>query len=103
MGAMGQAPQQWDRPPSNAPRWVEPFLDRTVVFIGCGLSLDEWPLWWMIRQRALSRGNRRATYHVGAGPALAGTQEHAFRQYGIQAIRFGSFEEMWGAVREAIA
>ena len=31
--------------------WVPLFFKRPLVFIGCGLSLQEWPLWWMLRRR----------------------------------------------------
>jgi hypothetical protein len=32
--------------------WVWLLLNTPVVFLGCGLSWDEWPLWWLLHQRA---------------------------------------------------
>jgi hypothetical protein len=35
----------------DTPAWVPLFLSRPLVFIGCGLSPQEWPLWWLLRHR----------------------------------------------------
>lgn len=32
--------------------WLETSLDAPLLFLGCGLSTDEWPLWWFLHQRA---------------------------------------------------
>ena len=32
--------------------WLDVFLMSPLVFVGCGLSPDEFPLWWALHQRA---------------------------------------------------
>jgi hypothetical protein len=43
------------RKDEHTPSWVDSFVKDTVIFIGCGLSFDEWPLWAMLRRRARTR------------------------------------------------
>lgn len=31
--------------------WLDVLLASPLVFVGCGLSADEWPLWWALHQR----------------------------------------------------
>lgn len=47
------------RPPGVAPRnWLEAAMQQPLLFVGCGLSTDEWPLWWMLHQRARDQARR---------------------------------------------
>jgi hypothetical protein len=92
----------------RTPKWTDVFLNRTLVFIGCGLSLDEWALWWMIRTRALIANDGRKkslkTIHVSVRTTLSSdTFGHIFKQHGIIALEFDSFDELWKAVRNAIS
>lgn len=45
-------PKQKQRLLQQLPSWVPLFLERPLVFIGCGLSTEEWPLWWLLRRRS---------------------------------------------------
>ena len=38
-----------DRNPSN--NWVEKFMAYPLLFLGCGLSPEEWWLWWIVNQK----------------------------------------------------
>ena len=62
--------------------WIDAALDAPLLFLGCGLSTDEWPLWWFLHQRARNHANRPARFRPptfvmvqdGAPPAwLAGS------------------------------
>lgn len=96
---------QWEKlPVSNpqTPKWTEVFLNRTLMFIGCGLSFDEWPLWSMLRRRAAQPARRRRpAYFVTASPL---PREHtcALGDHGIAVLSFSSYEHMWDAIRPAI-
>lgn len=45
-------------PPRN---WVEAALGSPLLFVGCGLSSDEWPLWWVLHQRARNHARAAST------------------------------------------
>jgi len=52
--------------------WLDVVLDNPVLFVGCGLSSDEWPLWWVLHQRARNHARRErlfARQAAGASPA----------------------------------
>jgi hypothetical protein len=88
--------------------WIDAFLERDVVFIGCGLSLDEWPLWSMIRRRAVGSHAAPGTarpglFYVRAGPPRPqDVPVHVLQRHQIQVLAFSSFDDMWTAIRVAI-
>jgi hypothetical protein len=88
--------------------WIDAFLERDVVFIGCGLSLDEWPLWSMIRRRAVGSHAALGTarpglFYVRAGPPRPqDVPPHVLQRHQIQVLAFSSFDDMWTAIRVAI-
>jgi hypothetical protein len=41
-------PDLWDAPPT----WCHLFLCAPLVFVGTSLPADDWPLWWLLHQRA---------------------------------------------------
>jgi len=90
-----------DSPDSRAPSCFDLFLSRPLVFIGCGLSADEWPLWWLLRQRALSR-RAPPVYHltIGGSPARP---PHFRLSPELRVVSFGSPQELWDAVGEWFA
>lgn len=92
----------------RAPKWTDVFLMRDLVFIGCGLSLDEWALWWMIRRRSLvatvgNAASQPRAFYVCVGAPGDGALRMLFGQHRISTIQFGSFEALWNAVRMAIS
>jgi hypothetical protein len=100
----------WDKPRiKNAPKWTDVFISRPLVFIGCGLSLDEWALWWMIRTRAFvvaGDGKKETPKTIYVGVRKASSNDalgHILRQHRITAIEFDSFDDLWKAVRLAIS
>lgn len=38
--------------PHNKLNWLWLGMSSPIVFLGCGLSSDEWPLWWFLIQRS---------------------------------------------------
>lgn len=97
---------QWDKVPGfdpSVPRWTDAFRTRPLVFIGVGLSFDEWPLWSMLARRAaLPRRQRTPAYYV-TGSAVAPEHAGALANHGVQVLSFPSFVEMWDGIRSAIA
>lgn len=87
-------------------KWTKCFLTRDLVFIGCGLSSDEWALWWMIRSRVTSI--RRSTvsapriYFVGVNLSTVDSAlKQDFDSHGIIPVDFASHDEMWRAICRA--
>jgi hypothetical protein len=90
------------------PKWTNVFLTRNVVFIGCGLSLDEWSLWWIIRTRSLvarrgSQARQPQAFYVGVMTTSEGALRSLFKHHGIVTIEFKSYDDLWKAVRLAIS
>jgi hypothetical protein len=100
--------QQWPPRPAPAnvddrPTYLDPLLGETVIFIGCGLSLDEWPLWSMLRMRAATPIRRRPPAYFVTGGAVSPEQSFTFAHHGIEILSYPSFDRMWDDVRSAIA
>jgi hypothetical protein len=83
-------------------RYLDPFLNGAIVFIGCGLSFDEWPLWSLLRIRATVSGRRPPAYLVTGGGMLP-EQSCALAYHGIEILSYPSFDHMWDDLRSAIA
>jgi hypothetical protein len=100
---------QWEelrndqREDQQAPMWIDPFLNAAIVFIGCGLSADEWPLWSTLQDRARIRSRNRAPAYFVTGSAISAEQSSAFAEYGIEIASYPSFDRMWDDIRMAIA
>jgi len=81
-------------------RWLELIiLGAPLVFIGCGLAADEWPLWWLLHQRARS-SSAQQTYVLsveGSTPShLKGSP------CGVEVVEFSTHARMWDFVRAAL-
>jgi hypothetical protein len=80
--------------------WPKILLMSPLVFVGCSLAFDEWPLWWLLHQRAriLATFDEKlrppALYlHVGSLPSnLQGNP------CDLRPVGFDSFEELWTVV-----
>lgn len=79
--------------------WVPLFLTRPLLFIGCGLSPQEWPLWWLLRHRL----------KIGAAPALClaissiGIPLHLRSLPEIQTIVFDAPADLWATFLGALS
>jgi hypothetical protein len=77
----------------RTPNWVSLFLERPLVFVGCGLSPQEWALWWLLRRRS----------ELGAPPAIcltigqAAAPPHLRDIPELRAIAFDTPAELWRA------
>jgi hypothetical protein len=82
----------------DSPAWVPLFLTRPLLFIGCGLSPQEWPLWWLLRYRL----------KMGAAPALclaissSGVPPHLRSRPEVQTIAFDNPSDLWAAFLRAL-
>jgi hypothetical protein len=89
--------------------WYDLFFLAPLVFVGVSLTTDDWPLWWLLHQRArnfvpfekddfyqipetfyltVKDGD---TSHLEGSPA------------GIELVKFESYDSMWLFIRRAIA
>jgi len=85
------------------PKWTEIFLGRPLIFVGCGLSSDEWPLWSMLRRRAAQDDRYRESAFFVTGSAISSEHQRALADHHISLLGFSSFDQMWDAIRSAIA
>ncbi len=76
-------------------------LGAPLVFIGCGLAADEWPLWWLLHQRARNCGHSAETWMLSTkgstAPHLAGSPS------GVHVVEFDSHAKLWQFVRTALS
>jgi len=89
--------------------WYDLFFLAPLIFVGVSLSRDDWPLWWLLHQRARNfvpfRRNEDyecpETFYVtckGADTAhLRGAPA------GIELVEFDSYNAMWSFLRKALA
>src|SRR5262249_16163203 len=76
--------------------WVDVFLKRSLVFVGCGLGPDEWSLWWLLRNRSRIPKTPPA-YFAHVGPC-DGTIASLGPAVGLWPVSFKSYEQLWGTV-----
>jgi hypothetical protein len=88
--------------------WASIMLSAPIIFIGCGLSTDEWPLWWLLHQRA-----RQMTFydhHRLDYPSVlvlsAGAAEHVRHLRGqpahIEHVHFDSYDRLWDVLLDTL-
>jgi hypothetical protein len=87
----------------TASSWVDLFLTRPLLFVGCGLSADEWPLWWLLRQRALKPRISAQTYYVSIKAPHSVSPPHFQLLPNIQMLLFDSVQELWEGLLGAIS
>jgi transposase-like protein len=89
------------RAPTKADSWLEIFLQRPLVFVGCGLSAEEWPLWWLLRKR----GTRKRTppvFLLTFEAALEQAPEQLSLLPELRSVVFSSPGELWTFFLECI-
>jgi hypothetical protein len=85
------------------------FFLAPLIFVGASLSMDDWPLWWLLHQRARNfvpfqndddygcqntfclTCKGQETGHLKGAPA------------GIELVEFNSYDSMWSFFRRALA
>jgi hypothetical protein len=88
--------------------WVKQFLSRDLLFIGIGLSFDEWAMWTMLHARSvkISRGRGRAPQalylHVGANESTKPVL-NALIRYGVTPCDFANHGDVWVSLRAALS
>lgn len=102
-------PTEWDktvRTWTTAASWVNVFKSAPLLFIGCSLLNDEWPLWYLLNQRARqtafldqkgSFDERPATIVLSAGGKTPPLHLQKEPEY-IVNIHFETYDEMWKTV-----
>ncbi len=85
--------------------WPAVFLTSPLMFIGCSLALDEWPLWWLLHQRArifarFAADDVPATVCLCVGDV---PDQLTGKPCNLQVVKFPTFESLWGAIRESLA
>lgn len=84
--------------------WVDLWMYCDIAFVGCGLGLDEFPLWWTLHQRSsniarwpqelkpktfylyVDNGEDEQVIHLQGNPA------------DITLVKYSSYEEMWNSI-----
>jgi hypothetical protein len=91
--------------------WVWLFISAPVVFLGCGLSSDEWPMWWLLHQRArlfarLPEEKREPVFvfwNVGDQNNIGTTQWFQKRPADIILLPCNDWVEGWHKVLEVLS
>lgn len=84
--------------------WYDIFFLAPLIFVGVSLSLDAWPIWWLLHQRArnfvpFSPGEIPPTIFLttegNCCPELTGNPSE------IRTITFRSYDQLWETLLEA--
>ena len=93
-----------DMPPSS---WFDLFFTAPLVFIGTTLPPEDWPIWWMLHQRARnfvpfgSSTQVPKTYFLTADEQ--GISHLAGSPSNIEIIQFPSYDDLWGRLLKILA
>jgi hypothetical protein len=79
----------------DAPTWFDLILHRPLVFVGCGLLADEWPLWWLLRMRGLRYRSVAPTYYITIRKPGDVSPPHFNLLSGMRVVSFESPQELW--------
>jgi hypothetical protein len=95
-------PRRWHSPDT----WTELFLCAPLVFIGTSLPPDDWPLWWLLHQRAryfvpFEDWEVAETFYLTSRPSAVGHVANGAA--GLELITFRSDDDMWRFVLNALA
>jgi hypothetical protein len=85
----------------EGPSWVEIFMTRPLLFLGCGLSRDEWSLWWLLQQRAAHPTSEPA-YFAFVGD-LVDSVKCLGPARGLVPVEFSSHDRLWEFIQGAFA
>lgn len=89
----GKSPTRHDL---ENPNWVDLFFNRPLVFIGCSLAADEWPLWWLLHERGIATGGKIPTYYLTFGGR---SREEEYGHFDLlpdmRIVSFETPQELW--------
>jgi hypothetical protein len=88
----------------DALSWLDLFMTSPLVFVGCSLGSDEFPLWWALHQRARNQARLPPTQRhptvvltaTSRGEELADLEGGPA---GVTTVVFGSWHALWAKVR----
>jgi hypothetical protein len=95
--------------PDGVLSWATVFLGSPLLFAGVGLSLDEWPLWWLLHRRArlharLPPEQRPGTWTLVRRRTPDPVPDHLRgAPAGVTAVPVPSHPAVWQAARELFA
>lgn len=93
------------RRPFDALSWLDVVLMSPLVFVGCGLGSDEFPLWWAMHQRARNQArhparSRQPAVLLTAEPRRSHELDHLRGgPGGLCTVVFPSWDELWSWLR----
>ncbi len=79
----------------DALTWFDLILHRPLVFVGCGLLADEWPLWWLLRTRGFKHRFVAPTYYITIRKTGDVSPPHFNLLPGMRVVSFESPQELW--------
>lgn len=91
--------------PHHALSWLDVAVMSPLVFVGCGLGSDEFPLWWAMHQRARNQARHPARSRVPAVLLTAEPRESHELDHlrggpgGLCTVVFPSWDELWAWLR----
>lgn len=93
---------------SQIESWYDLFFLAPLVFVGVSLSRDDWPLWWLLHQRARNfvpfRNHEYSecpnTFYLTCKGAE--TENLRGAPAGIELVEFDSYDAMWSFLRKAL-
>jgi hypothetical protein len=91
----------WSEPQS----WFDLFMCAPLVFVGASLPDDDWPLWWLLHQRAryfvpFKKGECAETFYLTTSDA----ETHHIQNgaAGLEMVTFSNHAALWKFVLSAV-
>ena len=98
---------EFSRQSGGVTEWFDLLMAAPLVFIGCSLAPDEWPLWWLLHQRARNavhfpRDKCPETYILVVCDGKTVPRPHHLRgsPCGLEVVEFPSFDALWAFLRK---
>jgi hypothetical protein len=91
--------------PSASSRYRDLVLTGPLVFVGVPLPPDDWPLWWLLRQRTrhfvpFNESQVNETFYLTTGEVEADHIENGAA--GLEIGRFKDFDSLWAFVLDSL-
>jgi hypothetical protein len=90
------------RRPFDALSWLDVFMMSPLLFVGCGLGSDEFPLWWSLHQRARNQARlppdqRQPAVVLTVRPCDGGNPAPHLEggPAGVSTVLFDSWSDLW--------
>jgi hypothetical protein len=85
--------------------WFKHLLLRPLVFVGARLDPSDWPMWWLLHQRARVHSVFDPSDRPPSLVLTSRTDPHRHLANGpadLQLIEFDDYRQLWGAVRHSL-